>query len=59
MLFWRVVFRRMRPVKRWEDGMEEIARAEAEHRADDEQFWQTAPQLCGDWPDELAAWLGL
>ncbi len=34
----------------WEDGIEEIARAEAEHRADDEEFWQKAPQLSGDWP---------
>ncbi len=37
--------------KRWEDGIEEIALAESEHRADDEQFWQRAPQLSGDWPD--------
>jgi mannosylglycerate hydrolase MGH1-like protein len=35
----------------WEDSMEEIAHAEAEHRADDEQFWRQAPQLSGDWPD--------
>ena len=34
----------------WEDGMEEIARAEADHRADDEAFWERAPQLSGDWP---------
>ncbi|TMC94702.1 MAG: hypothetical protein E6J22_05060, partial [Chloroflexi bacterium] len=25
--------------------------AEAEHRADDEKFWERAPQLSGDWPD--------
>jgi len=35
----------------WEEGMEEIARAEAEHRADDERFWSRAPQLSGDWPE--------
>nr|HET6901888.1 trehalase family glycosidase [Ktedonobacteraceae bacterium] len=35
----------------WEDGIEEIAHAQAEHRADDEQFWSRAPQLSGDWPD--------
>lgn len=37
----------------WEDGIEEIARAEAAHRADDEAFWSRAPQLSGDWP---ASW---
>ena len=37
--------------KRWEDGIEEIALAEAQHRADDEQFWSQAPQLSGDWPE--------
>ena len=37
--------------KRWEDGIEEIALAEAQHRADDEQFWRRAPQLSGDWPE--------
>jgi hypothetical protein len=37
--------------KRWEDGIEEIALAEAQHRADDEQFWSQAPQLAGDWPE--------
>ena len=35
----------------WEDGMEEIARAEVDHRADDEAFWNGAPQLSGDWPE--------
>jgi hypothetical protein len=35
----------------WEDGIEEIARAEAVHRADDEAFWNRAPQLSGDWPE--------
>jgi hypothetical protein len=35
----------------WEDGIEEIARAEAAHRADDEAFWNRAPQLSGDWPE--------
>src|SRR5207253_4250511 len=37
--------------QRWEDGVEEIALAEAEHRADDEKFWERAPQLSGDWPE--------
>lgn len=39
--------------KQWEEGIEEIARAEAGHRADDETFWSHAPQLSGDWP---ASW---
>lgn len=34
----------------WEDGMEGIALAEADQQADDEAFWQRAPQLSGDWP---------
>lgn len=34
----------------WQDGIEEIALAEAEHRADDEAFWERTPQLSGDWP---------
>jgi hypothetical protein len=34
----------------WIDGVEEIVRAESDHRADDERFWQLAPQLSGDWP---------
>jgi len=37
--------------QRWLDGMEEIALAEANHRADDELFWSRAPQLAGDWPE--------
>ena len=37
----------------WADSLEKIARAEADHRQDDENFWQTAPQLSGDWP---ASW---
>ena len=36
--------------KYWEDGLEEIALAEAGHREDDESFWQQAPQFGGDWP---------
>ncbi len=36
--------------KHWEDGLEEIVLAESGHRADDESFWQQAPQLSGDWP---------
>jgi hypothetical protein len=39
--------------QRWLDAMEEIARADADHRADDEDFWRRAPQLTGDWP---ASW---
>jgi hypothetical protein len=38
-------------IQHWEDGIEEIARAEAEHRTDDEKFWEQAPQLSGDWPE--------
>ena len=38
-------------IQHWEDGIEEIARAEFAHRADDEQFWSRAPQLSGDWPE--------
>jgi hypothetical protein len=34
----------------WTDGLEEIARAKAGHIQDDEHFWQSAPQLAGDWP---------
>ncbi|HEX7734031.1 MAG TPA: hypothetical protein VF458_04190, partial [Ktedonobacteraceae bacterium] len=37
----------------WDDSLEKIARAEAGHRQDDELFWQSAPQLRGDWP---ASW---
>jgi hypothetical protein len=37
----------------WQDGIEEIARAEADHRAEDERFWSRAPRLSGDWP---ASW---
>jgi hypothetical protein len=38
-------------MQHWEDGIEEIARAGAEHQADDEAFWERAPQLTGDWPE--------
>jgi hypothetical protein len=38
-------------IQQWEDGMEEIAIAERKHRTDDEQFWERAPQLSGDWPE--------
>lgn len=38
-------------IERWNDSIEEIARAEAEHREDDERFWNRAPRLEGDWPD--------
>jgi hypothetical protein len=37
----------------WHDGLEQLVHAETEHRQDDEQFWQQAPQLHGDWP---ASW---
>jgi hypothetical protein len=37
----------------WADSLEKIARAEAGHREDDENFWLTAPRLSGDWP---ASW---
>ena len=37
--------------RRWTAGIAEIVQAEAAHRADDEAFWQRAPQLSGDWPD--------
>ena len=33
--------------RHWEDGIEEIARADAQHRSDDEKFWGRAPQLLG------------
>lgn len=36
--------------QRWLDGIEVIARAEADQRSDDEAFWSYAPQLSGDWP---------
>ena len=38
-------------LQHWEDGIEEIAMAGAEHRTDDEKFWERAPQLSGDWPE--------
>jgi len=38
-------------IQHWEDGIEEIALAEPQHQADDEKFWQQAPQLSGDWPE--------
>jgi hypothetical protein len=37
--------------QQWEDGIEEIALVEREHRTDDEQFWEQVPQLSGDWPE--------
>lgn len=36
--------------QRWTDSIEEIARIAADHRLDDEHFWQQVPQLSGDWP---------
>lgn len=36
--------------KHWENGMANLAAAEAVHRRNDEQFWRRAPQLSGDWP---------
>jgi hypothetical protein len=38
-------------IEQWEDGIEEIALTEAQHRTDDEKFWLHAPQLSGDWPE--------
>lgn len=37
-------------IRRWENGIQKIAPAEAQHRTDDEKFWVQAPQLSGDWP---------
>ena len=34
----------------WESSIQEIARAEQKHGADDDYFWSRAPQLTGDWP---------
>lgn len=34
----------------WAESLERIADVEAEHRANDETFWRSAPQLSGDWP---------
>jgi len=36
--------------RRWHDGLQHLAHAEAQHRRADERFWQQAPQLHGDWP---------
>jgi Trehalase len=38
-------------LRNWEDSIEEIAQAEAQHRTSDEEFWERAPQLTGDWPE--------
>ena len=38
-------------MQRWQQSIETITDAESKHRADDEAFWQQAPQLLGDWPD--------
>ena len=46
-------------VSLWEDGIEEIARVEAAHRADDERFWERAPQLVRRLARVLAARHGL
>ncbi|HZO73480.1 MAG TPA: trehalase family glycosidase [Ktedonobacteraceae bacterium] len=37
--------------QRWAEGMGKMEQAEAKHRADDETFWRSAPQLSGDWPE--------
>src|SRR5579885_1753772 len=34
----------------WRQGIDTLLEAEARQRADDEAFWQQAPQLSGDWP---------
>ncbi|TMF43927.1 MAG: hypothetical protein E6I32_15895, partial [Chloroflexi bacterium] len=36
--------------KRWEEAMRDLSSAEQRQTADDERFWQQAPQLSGDWP---------
>lgn len=38
-------------MQRWQQSLKTITDAESKHRADDEAFWQQAPQLLGDWPD--------
>lgn len=38
-------------LQRWQQGIEAITEAESRHGADDEAFWQQAPQLSGDWPE--------
>ncbi len=38
-------------MQRWQQSIETITDAENKHRADDEAFWQQAPQLVGDWPE--------
>ncbi|MGH2498115.1 MAG: MGH1-like glycoside hydrolase domain-containing protein [Ktedonobacteraceae bacterium] len=37
-------------LERWKESIEEITQAEQEQRISDEAFWNTAPQLSGDWP---------
>ena len=37
-------------LQRWHQGIEAIPEAESKRRAEDEAFWQQAPQLAGDWP---------
>lgn len=34
----------------WRQAVDALLEAEDKHRADDEKFWQQAPQLSGDWP---------
>ena len=38
-------------IQRWQQSIGTITDAESKHRADDEAFWQQAPQLLGDWPE--------
>ena len=38
-------------LQRWHQGIEAITQVESSHGADDEAFWQQAPQLSGDWPE--------
>lgn len=38
-------------IGRWQQSIQTITVAESEHRADDESFWQHAPQLLGNWPE--------
>src|SRR5437660_1624948 len=37
--------------RRWTGGIEKIEQAQAKHHVDDENFWRSAPQLSGDWPE--------
>ncbi len=36
----------------WKDGLKNIVQVEKKYRLEDDTFWERAPQLIGDWPDE-------